>query len=84
MPKKTKRQKIATEARKHTMIAQPYDPNNAVATTSQKRVILSETSSFFKKDLVKSLMISLFLLLVEVGIYIAQQNGMSFNIQLSF
>lgn len=93
MPKKTKRQKIAAETRKHRIVEHQVEvektsssaPSPAQTPKSIKKALFStETTVFFKKDLMKSLLITGFLLLVELGIYVAQSNGLSFNINLPF
>ncbi len=93
MPKKTKRQKMAVEMRKHKIIEKHvevekpvFQPTTQVQTTKQvkKSLFSTESTMYFKKDLKRSILITVLLLLIEVGIYISQQNGLSFNINLPF
>ncbi len=78
---------------KHRIIEKTVEVNqstpSAHATTSpiraqKKTLFTTETTHYFKKDLTKSLMITGLLLAVEIGIYVAQLNGISFNISLPF
>ena len=93
MPKKTKRQKIAAEVHKHRIIEQTAELKESVSSqqaespthrAQKKALFTSEYTTFFKHDLIKSLLITGVLLAVELGIFIAQQNGLSFNIKLPF
>jgi hypothetical protein len=90
MPKKNKKQKMASEKRKSE---HSYAPHVTVFTapsieqSSEKKelktpdkVVDSETSAYtaiFKKELTKSLIISAFIILVEIGVYLAQNNVIS-------
>ncbi|CAN5240936.1 hypothetical protein BH09PAT2_BH09PAT2_06780 [soil metagenome] len=93
MPKKTKRQKMATEVRKHKitehMVEVEQTNSSPVQTTHtprmMKKPLFTSTSiEVFKQELKKSLIITIFLLIIEIGIYIGQQQGISFNINLPF
>lgn len=93
MPKKTKRQKIAAEMHKSKIAAQHTEvhsvesiqqPKTDIKQTSKKTLFTTESTLFFKKDLTKSLVVTGILLAVELGIYIAQLNGLSFSISLPF
>lgn len=93
MPKKTKRQKIAAEMHKHKIAAQHTEisqstplqqPKTETKQALKKALFTTESTLFFKKDLTKSLLVTGVLLAVELGIYIAQLNGLSFSINLPF
>ena len=93
MPKKTKRQKIAAEMHKHKIVAQFNEVSESIPLqqtkvetkqTSKKMLFTTESTLFFKKDLTKSLIVTGVLLTIELGIYIAQLNGLSFSISLPF
>lgn len=83
MPKKTKRQKMAADKRKTTHHLQEktshVEMNNSNKTSishTQNQSVLQSPSSteIFKKDLSKSLIISVAIILVEIVIYLAQNK----------
>ncbi len=78
---------------KHRIIEKTVEVNQSTSSSQttiaplrapKKALFTTETTHFFKKDLTKSLMITGLLLAVEIGIYVAQLNGISFNINLPF
>lgn len=87
MPKKTKKQKMAAEKRKSE---HSYEPQVTVFNSTQiekKEIkedvkmhqkvsssVPSASTEIFKKELTKSLAISALIILVEIGIYLAQNN----------
>ena len=95
MPKKTKRQKIAAQPHKHQINYHPIEhvskPHENVTLTEsvelkapKKNPIFETSTVVFRSELKKSLIISVVLILLEVGIYIGQINGMSLNTILPF
>jgi len=84
MPKKTKKQKLAAEKRKIALPQKPITPKADTVKLEEKTTSKSiqdpaqlSSSLIFKKELYKSLMISAFIILVEIGIYLAQNMGIS-------
>ena len=96
MPKKTRKQKIAADKRSHNIWIAPRSTENSLpqenikiaklkATTTESKLSSSVNSnSLFTKDLYKSIFISAAILLLEIGIYVAQSNGLSITKLLSF
>ncbi len=86
MPKKTRRQKMASDKRRNTYIPTfnvstiPSEKPEQKATssgpqTSRTKVIIQEDPSYFKNDLSKSILISALIFLLEVGIYLNNHYG---------
>lgn len=81
MPKKTKRQKMAAEKRKiyhphHEVekIVEVEEPKIPKITKNPSLIMSNTSTEIFKKDLSRSLLISAIIILVEIGIYLAQNK----------
>lgn len=90
MPKKTKKQKIASQKRKLQVLekpqAQPISVSSPLNEKTEEKISTPRvrepqmemntlTSRIFKKDLTKSLFISGAILFIVFGIYLQQQFG---------
>ncbi len=86
MPQKTKKQKLAAEKRKnhlsqhnpHIVIEHEKSHTNDTQSQHISSTLLTNTStSTFKRELYKSLIISAAIIVVEIAIYLAQNKVIS-------